>query len=101
MNSSSSVTIEVNGFEVEKAMVKNLLHLGLLCCLPNPNERPATEDVIRILWSLGDIDDVDDVSTVVMPHVPDTEPLGLYRSLEYSQTADSIERMEILPTEII
>lgn len=30
MNSSSSVTIEVNGFEVEKAMVKNLLHLGLL-----------------------------------------------------------------------
>jgi hypothetical protein len=102
MNLSSSVTIEVNGFEVEKAMVKNLLHLGLLCCLSNPKEQPAIEDVIRILQEIGDIDDVDDVSTkVVIPHVPDIKPLGLYRSLEYSQIADSIEHSEILPTEIL
>lgn len=58
--------------------------------------------MISILQEIGDIYDVDDVSTkVVMPHVPDTKPLGLYRSLEYSQIADSIEYSEILPTEIL
>lgn len=77
-------------FEVRKMMVVNLLHLGLLCSLPNPKAQPAMGQVNRILQQIRDMESTTPLITrMSMPPLPATKPLGLYRSLESSQTASS------------
>ena len=88
---SAIETVNVNDIDgdVGSIMIRNLLHLGLLCCLPNPRARPTMEEVVHILQEIGDIDKAGCVRrNVNMPPVPDSKPLGLYSSLEYSQILD-------------
>ncbi|KAG0588516.1 hypothetical protein KC19_2G249100 [Ceratodon purpureus] len=72
--------------EVQKAIVVQLLHLGLLCCLPNPKARPSMAQVNRILHQIRDMESISAVTNISMPSLPTTKPPGLYRSLEFSQT---------------
>jgi serine/threonine protein kinase len=76
-----------NGIELQKAMVVHLLHLGLLCCLPNPKARPSMGQVNRILQQMRDMENVSAITEISMPPLPATKPQGLYRSLEFSQTS--------------
>ena len=81
--------------EVERT-IKNLLELGLMCCLPNPKARPTMGQVMQILQQINDIDNVDHV-IISMPPLPKTKPLGLYSSMEFSQTATSSFSLGSLP----
>jgi len=85
-NEPKSTFVDVD-IEVQKTMVVYLLHLGLLCCLPNPKARPSMRRANRILQQIRDIENVSATTIISMPSLPATKPLGLYRSLEFSQTA--------------
>ncbi|KAG0616271.1 hypothetical protein M758_5G103300 [Ceratodon purpureus] len=61
-SSLSKLVIE-DDVQVKMMIIKNLLHLGLLCCLPNPKARPTIEMVIQVLKQIGYIDNVDFVIT--------------------------------------
>lgn len=89
---------------VVMVMVKSLLQLGLLCCLPNPKARPTMAQVIRILQQIGDIDNAEyALSNVIsMPPLPESKPLGLYRSMEFSQNIENaIFYGKCLPSEFL
>jgi len=85
-NESESTIVDVD-VEVQKTTIVNLLHLGLLCCLPNPKARPSMRQVNRILRQIRDMENESTISIISMPSLPATKPFGLYRSLEFSQTA--------------
>jgi len=76
--------------QVYATMVVDLLRLGLFCCLPNPKARPSMGQVNRILQQIRDMVNVSSISSVVMPFLPATKPLGLFHSLEFSQTSLSL-----------
>jgi len=80
------VVVDVD-VEVYATMVEDLLRLGLLCCLPNLKAQPSMEQVNRILQQIRDMVNVSSVTSVVMPFLPATKPLGLFHSLEFSQTS--------------
>jgi serine/threonine protein kinase len=84
--SNASNEVIKNDVEPNKMILKNLLHLGLLCCLSNPKARPTIEMVIQVLQQIGYIDNVDNtITNVSMPSLPNTKLLGLYYSLEVLQ----------------
>ncbi|KAG0569245.1 hypothetical protein KC19_6G076800 [Ceratodon purpureus] len=68
----------------ERRMVKNLLHLGLLCCLPNPKARPSMGHVNRILLEIDENSDQNDV--VSMPPLP----ANLYFNASTNTHKDSV-----------
>ena len=51
-----------------KMMVANMLHFGLLCCLPDPSERPSMRAVNR--WFLS----IETGAAVQLPPLPATKP---------------------------
>jgi len=84
---TSEIVVDVD-IEVQKLTVVHLLRLGLLCCLPNPKARPPLAQVNGILQEIGHImGNISTVTSISMPSLPATKPLGLYHSLEFSQVA--------------
>jgi hypothetical protein len=55
----------------ERKMITNLLHLGLLCCNPNPEERPSTRLVAQLLQSSETLE-------MSMPSLPVHKPQANY-----------------------
>ena len=52
----SDMDISISVFEDEaekRKMIANLLHLGLLCGLPNPKDRPSMRHVNQMLLEIG------------------------------------------------
>jgi serine/threonine protein kinase len=80
------ILVAEDDVEVERT-IKNLLHLGLMCCLPNPKARPTMGQVMQIMQQINGIDNIDCIITS-MPPLPKTKPPGLYSSIEFSQTAE-------------
>ncbi|KAG0625346.1 hypothetical protein M758_2G047300 [Ceratodon purpureus] len=74
---STVVDVDV---ELQAAVIVNLLHVGLMCCLPNPKERPTMRQVNEILRQIRDMEN--GLLVVSMPSLPPTKPVGLYRSME-------------------
>jgi len=81
-NASESTVVDID-IEVNKAMVVNLLHLGLLCCLPNPKARPSMGQVNGFLQQIREMENLSTVTTIPMPSLPTNKPLGLYHTLDF------------------
>jgi serine/threonine protein kinase len=64
----------------ERKMITNLLHLGLLCCNPNPEERPSTRLVAQLLQSSENLE-------MSMPSLPACKPRADYSTPGFSQLA--------------
>ncbi|KAG0623819.1 hypothetical protein M758_3G204700 [Ceratodon purpureus] len=77
----------------EEMMVKNLLQLGLLCCLPSPQARPTMGQVVGILQQIGNIGNVDYVVTKVsMPPLPSTNPVEMYTFRKFLRIEGSVSQ---------
>jgi hypothetical protein len=76
--------------ETQRAMVVSLLQLGLFCCLPNPKARPSMGEVNRLLHQIRDIEYESPITTIPMPSLPATKPIGLYDSLEFPPSSASL-----------
>jgi serine/threonine protein kinase len=64
----------------ERKMITNLLHLGLLCCNPNPEERPSTRLVAQLLQSSENLE-------MSMPSLPACKLRADYSTPGFSQLA--------------
>lgn len=62
----------------EKTMIRNLLQLGLLCCNPNPEDRPSTRLVSQLLQS-------PEKMKMSMPPLPICRPDAHYNRPGFSQ----------------
>ncbi|KAG0578380.1 hypothetical protein KC19_4G018800 [Ceratodon purpureus] len=85
----------VNDQALEAEMIKSLLQLGLLCCLPNPKDRPCIEQVIQILHQIGNIDKFDhEMGKLFMPPLPKANPVRLHLLTESLQGKESMDSDE-------
>jgi serine/threonine protein kinase len=62
----------------ETKLITNLLHLGLLCCNPNPEDRPSTRLVSQLLQSSENLE-------MSMPSLPACKPRADYSTPGFSQ----------------
>jgi len=85
-NRDISTVVDVD-VEVYKTMVVNLLRLGLLCCLPDPKTRPSMDQVNGIMQQIKNMENQSSIFNIALSYLPATKPLGLYHSLEFSQTS--------------
>lgn len=79
-------------------MLKNLLHLGLMCCLANPQERPTTERVVQVL---NQVDEDYVLNNLSIPlFLLDTNPEETYYPMQSSQSTISTELDNTLPVQL-
>jgi serine/threonine protein kinase len=70
----SRIPIEGQGAAMEdKQMITHLLHLGLLCCDPNPTDRPSMRVVSQLLLQASE-----NVMEMSMPRLPRCKPQAHY-----------------------
>jgi serine/threonine protein kinase len=82
---SPDVELSTGDYATEdKKMVANLLHLGLLCCNPNPEDRPS----IRLVSQLLQVSAVD--MEMGLPPLSDSKPHACYSRRGLSEEASSI-----------
>lgn len=82
---SPDVELSTGDYATEdKKMVANLLHLGLLCCNPNPEDRPS----IRLVSQLLQVSAVD--MEMGLPPLSDSKPHARYSRRGLSEEASSI-----------
>jgi serine/threonine protein kinase len=78
-------TINAGDYATEdKKMVANLLHLGLLCCNPNPEDRPS----MRLVSQLLQLSEVD--MEMGLPPLSDSKPHARYSWRGLSEEASFI-----------
>ncbi|KAG0630876.1 hypothetical protein M758_1G210400 [Ceratodon purpureus] len=66
-NDDPSATIARTSAMEDKMMIANLLHLGLLCCNPNPEDRPSMRLVSQWLQSAEEME-------ISLPPLPERRP---------------------------
>jgi serine/threonine protein kinase len=77
----SRIPIEGQGAAMEdKQMITHLLHLGLLCCDPNPTDRPSMRVVSQLLLQASE-----NVMEMSMPRLPRCKPQAHYEEPGFSQ----------------
>jgi serine/threonine protein kinase len=64
----------------DRQMITNLLHLGLLCCDPNPTDRPSMRVVSQLLLQASE-----NVMEMSMPWLPRCKPQAHYDKQGFSQ----------------
>jgi serine/threonine protein kinase len=84
---------------MENKMITNLLHLGLLCCNPNPEDRPSMCVVLQLLQLLEDME----MSLPPLPdHIPQVSQLPMLYSMSKSSSSGANTQdnaiQEVLPS---
>ncbi|KAG0582652.1 hypothetical protein KC19_3G075300 [Ceratodon purpureus] len=79
LSTSERETLAYPSFE-EKMMIAKFLQVGLLCCLPNPSQRPSMRVVSQWLRELGVIE---------LPRLPNIKPYSQYSGGFSSQGTSS------------
>lgn len=83
-------SIPLHGAAEDRTMIVNLLNLGLLCCNPNPDDRPSTRVVSQLLQTAENMSMSIPILPICKPHarysrpgfsqfgiVPSSDPYGL------------------------
>ncbi|KAG0580734.1 hypothetical protein KC19_4G194900 [Ceratodon purpureus] len=79
--SSMSLTGPLLEFE-ERKKIMNLLHISMICCLPNPKSRPSIRVVKQVIKELGNESNTSITMVNLNSNLPSRRPIGPYSPLE-------------------
>lgn len=82
--SSMPLTEPLLEFE-EGKKIMNLLHISMICCLPNPKSRPPIRVVNQVIKELENKSNTSITMVNLISNLPSRRPLGPYSPLEADQ----------------